>query len=83
MFKYYTRACNFYHGKKAKELIKKKLALSLCGNKKIAFDHIEIFNRKKQNISTKLIHIKKIKNLKDKEKKVINRDLKKITSKRK
>ena len=40
MTKYYTRACNFYHGTQAKILLKKKLALPLCGNKKIVFDKI-------------------------------------------
>ena len=35
MKKYYTRACNFYYGTNAKNLIKKKLAFSLCGNKNI------------------------------------------------
>ena len=46
MRNYYTRACNFYHGTKAQNLIKKKLALPLCGNKILAFDHIEILSRK-------------------------------------
>ena len=47
MNKYYTRACNFYYGVNAKRLIKKKLALPLCGNINIAFDKLEIFTRKK------------------------------------
>ena len=38
MNKYYTRACNFYYGTQAKTLIKKKQALPLCGENKIAFD---------------------------------------------
>ena len=46
MAKYYTRACNFYYGKQAQSLIKKKKALALCGNKNVAFDQIEIFTRK-------------------------------------
>ena len=49
MNKYYTRACNFYYGEKAKLLIQKKLALPLCGNKHIAFDKIEIFTRRKKS----------------------------------
>ena len=49
MIKYYTRACNFYYGANARLLIRKKLALSLCGNKGIAFDKIEIFTRNKNN----------------------------------
>ena len=57
MRKYYTRACNFYYGTNAINLIKKKLALSLCGNKNIAFDKIEILSRDKK---AKLIHIKNI-----------------------
>ena len=57
MRNYYTRACNFYYGSEAQELIIKKLALPLCGNKNIAFDYIEILSRDKKN---KLIHIKKI-----------------------
>ena len=76
---YYTRACNFYHGTQAQNLIKKKLALSLCGKKDIAFDNIEILSR---NEKTKIINIKNIKKLPIKIKKIILIDLKKITSKR-
>jgi len=43
MRKYYTRACNFYHGSEAKRLIQTKKALPLNGKKNIAFDNIEIF----------------------------------------
>ena len=57
MRNYYTRACNFYYGSEAQELIKKKLALPLCGNKDLAFNHIEILSRNREN---KLLHIKKI-----------------------
>ena len=46
MRNYYTRACNFYHGSQAQNLIKKKLALPLCGNQSLAFDYIEILSRK-------------------------------------
>ena len=63
MNKYYTRACNFYYGKNAKSLIKKKLALPLCGNKNIAFDKIEILKRKKNKILTKTVNLKKINSL--------------------
>ena len=83
MLKYYTRACNFYYGKYAYSLIKKKRALPLCGNKYIAFDNLEIFTRKKKKISSRVIHLKKISKLKNKEKNKIRNDLKKITSKRK
>ena len=47
MTKYYTRACNFYYGKYANDLVTKK-ALPLCGNKLIAFDKIKIFSRKRK-----------------------------------
>jgi len=80
MRKYYTRACNFYYGANAKNFIKKKKAFSLCGNKNIAFDSIEIISRDKK---TKLINIKDIKNLSNKIKKTVLKDLKKIISKRK
>ena len=79
MRNYYTRACNFYHGEVAQDLIKKKLALPLCGNRNLAFDHIEILSRKKKN---KLIHIKKINLLNKNLKKIIKRDIKKIVDKR-
>ncbi len=80
MRRYYTRACNFYYGVNAKNLIKKKLALPLCGNKDIAFDNIEILSR---NNPIKIINIKNIKKLPNKIKEIILIDLKKITSKRK
>ena len=50
MRKYYTRPCNFYYGNCAKKLIKKKKALPLAGNLNIAFDHLEIFERKKKGM---------------------------------
>ena len=59
MTKYYTRACNFYYGTNAKLLIKKRLALPLCGNRNIAFDKVEIFKRKKNKVLSKIISIKK------------------------
>ena len=80
MRKYYTRACNFYYGSKAKNLIKKKIALPLCGKKDLAFDNIEIISRDK---STKLINIKNIKKLPNEIKKNVILDIKKIISKRK
>ena len=80
MKKYYTRACNFYYGTSAKNLIKKKLALTLCGNADIAFDSIEILSR---NNPTKRINIKNIKKLSKQIKKIVLVDLKKITFKRK
>ena len=58
MSKYYTRACNFYYGISAKKLIKKKLALPLCGNNNIAFDKLEIFIRKKIEFPQSLYTLK-------------------------
>ena len=83
MIKYYTRACNFYHGTLAKRLLKKKLALPLCGKKNIAFDKLEIFIRKNGIVSSKYIFFKDIRKLGNKEQKIIKRDLKNITKKRK
>ena len=80
MRNYYTRACNFYHGQQARNLIKKKQALPLCGNKNIAFDHIEILSRKSKS---SLVPIKKINNLKKKIKTIVQKDIKKILIKRK
>jgi len=80
MRKYYTRACNFYYGTNAKNLVKKKLAFPLCGNKNVAFDNIEILSRDKK---TKLINIKNIKQLPTQIKKTVLRDVKRIVVKRK
>ena len=59
MRKYYTRACNFYYGKNAKQLIKKKIALPLCGIKNIAFDKVEVITRKKIKYIKILLVLKK------------------------
>jgi len=80
MREHYTRACNFYYGINAKNLIQKKLAFPLCGNKNIAFDSVEILTRKK---NPKQINIKDIKKLPNQIKKTILKDLKKIVFKRK
>ena len=82
MTKYYTRACNFYYGQNANLLIKKKLALPLCGNKNIAFDKLEIISRKKNKVSSKIINIREINRLNIQSKKKIKKDLKKIILKR-
>ncbi|MBL6857089.1 MAG: dihydropteroate synthase [Pelagibacteraceae bacterium] len=79
MRKYYTRACNFYYGTKAQNFIEKKLALPLCGNKSLAFDHIEILSRKNKS---KVIHIKKINLLNKVVKHIVQDDIKKIVTKR-
>ena len=55
MRRYYTRVCNFYYGKKSKQLVIKKKTIPLSGNKEISFDHLEIITRK----SKKKISIKK------------------------
>ena len=84
MRKYYTRPCNFYYGNYAKRLISKKKALSLAGNPNIAFDKLEIFQRKKKGITQSTIYsIGEIKSLRREIKSSINIDLKKIISKRK
>ena len=80
MRKYYTRACNFYYGTNAKKLIKKKLALPLCGNKSIGFDNIEILSRVNK---TKIVNIFNIKKLPNQIKRIVLKDLKNIVSKRK
>jgi len=84
MRKYYTRPCNFYYGNYATKLIKDKKALSLAGNSNIAFDQIEIFQRKKKGIvKNELYSIDKMKTLSQEKASIIKNDLKKITSKRK
>ena len=83
MEKYYTRACNFYYGNNAKFLIKKKLALPLCGSNNVAFDKVEIISRKKNVVKSKIISLKTINNLNKNLKIKITSDIKKITLKRK
>ena len=83
MTKYYTRACNFYYGTNAKFLIKKKLALPLCGNQNIAFDKLEVISRNNKKVLSRIINLKQINNLSTSTKKKIRADLKKIVIKRK
>tara|TARA_A100001037_G_scaffold300794_1_gene329013 strand:- start:373 stop:1437 length:1065 start_codon:yes stop_codon:yes gene_type:complete len=83
MVKYYTRACNFYYGNHAKLLIKKKIALPLCGKNNLAFDCIEFFARKNRRVKSKKIFLKNLKKLSNFEYKLIKKDLVKISSKRK
>ena len=83
MRKYYTRPCNFYYGDCAKKLIKSKKALSLAGNLNIAFDQVEIFERKKSFIESKFFSIKEIGLLNKEKKTIVKSDLKKIITKRK
>ena len=82
MIKYYTRACNFKYGSTARQLIKNKSALPLCGNKNISFEEIEIITRKENKISSKIINLKKIKSLNSIKRKKVLKDLKNITFKR-
>ena len=82
MTKYYTRACNFFYGKQANLLIKKKKALPLCGNRNIAFNTIEIFSKSNKKIKSKFVSIQKVKNLGKNQSKKILKDLKIISSKR-
>ena len=78
MDKYYTRACNFYYGKKSIEKIKSNKALPLNNNKLISFDTIEIITRK----YTKKINIKDINSQNKKLKEKIKSDLKLIEKKK-
>ena len=82
MIKYYTRACNFKFGSIARKLIKKKLALPLCGNINISFEQIELITRNKNKVSNKFIHYKELNDLSHNQKKKVKKDLKNITSKR-
>jgi dihydropteroate synthase len=83
MRKYYTRACNFYHGRVAKKLIQSKKALPLNDKKNIAFDTLEIFKRKKNKVESYSIYFKDVKKLRKNLKSIVKQDLKKIISKRK
>ena len=83
MRKYYTRACNFYHGSEASRLIQTKKALPLNGKNNIAFDSIEIFSREKRGVKINLVNINKIFKLNKKIRKIVKEDLIKIVSKRK
>jgi len=84
MRKYYTRPCNFYYGNYARKLIKEKKALILAGNTNIAFDQVEIFQRKKNRIVKSSLHsVFEIKTFGKEKKSIIQFDLKKITSTRK
>ena len=84
MREYYTRACNFYYGETAKDLILNKKALPLNSRKDIAFDKIEIFQRTKNKIvASKFCSITEIKSIDRKILLEIERDLKNITLEKK
>ena len=83
MRKYYTRPCNFYYGNSARNLVKRKKAFFLAGNFNIAFDQLEIFQRRKKGIVESKIHsIDEVKLFNKEKKGIVTADLKKITSKR-
>jgi len=84
MRKYYTRPCNFHYGNYAKKLIENKAALPLAGNSNIAFDKLEVFERKDDKIvKSKFYSIKDVENLEKEKLSIIKNDLKNITSERK
>ena len=78
MRKYYTRACNFYHGSEAIKLIKTKKALPLNGKNNIAFDSIEIFSREKREVKVNYININKVFKLNKKIRKLLKKILVKL-----
>ena len=76
MRKYYTRPCNFYYGRNAYNLLKSRRALPLAGNKNLAFDQIEIFQRGKRKTNSEILSIKEIKKLRGKKKILLKKILK-------
>ena len=84
MREYYTRACNFHYGKTAKNLILNKKALSLNSREDIAFDQVEIFQKKENKIiNSKICSIAEINNLNKKISFEVEKDLQNITTKKK
>jgi len=84
MREYYTRPCNFYYGNYARKLIAKKKGLPLAGNSNIAFDQVEIFQRKsKKTINSNTYSVFEISTLNKKKKSIVETDIKKITYNRK
>ena len=83
MRKYYTRPCNFFYGLASRKLVNKKLSLPLCGDNSISFSEIEIFERSKNKVKSKIININHIKKLPSVVKQKISKDIKKIITKRK
>ena len=79
MSRYYTRVCNFYFGRISKKFVKEKKTLPLNGNNEISFDQVEIFSRKSIN----KIFIKDIKNLPQKKRQKITKDIQLITKTKK
>jgi len=84
MRKYYTRACNFCYGETAKNLILNNKALPLNSRRNVAFDKIEILQRKKNRIvESKFCSITEIKNLNKEILLEIEKDIENITLERK
>ena len=79
MTRYYTRVCNFYYGSRSKLLIRQKKTLPLNGNENISFDKVEVITRK----SLKRISIHQINILSNKIKKIVKKDIKIITKRKK
>ena len=75
----YVRPCNFVHGKYATFLIQKKQALPICGNRSIAFTHVEIITKKNKR---QIIAISQVNNLSKQYQKQVQLDLKQIQKKR-
>ena len=82
MIKYYTRACNFFYGKKAEKLILQNKALPLNASKNFAFDTIEIIKRNNKKVNFKIIKTSEIKKLSKNILKNVNKDLKRICKKK-
>ena len=84
MRKCYTRPCNFYYGNYARKLIKENKGLSLAGHLNVAFDHVEIFQRKRRQIgASKFYSIQEVKHLDKEILPTVKNDLKNISLKRK
>ena len=79
MSRYYTRVCNFYYGNHSKKLVNKNKSIPFNGIKEISFDQIEILTRN----SKRKIFIKKINSLPNKIKKIVKKDIKLITKRKK
>ena len=76
----YIRPLHFVYGSDAKDQLKKKIALPICGNTSIAFAAIEIFNKKTN--TKQILTVSQISKIKGKDKKQIINDLSQITKKR-
>ena len=76
MRKCYTRPCNFYYGNYARKLVEEKKAFSLTGRSNIAFDQVEIFQRRKKGIvASNFYSINEVKSLSKEKKTIIKTDI--------